>query len=122
MKNAYEEFLRQCDSYVIACGDDENVRSLSTDKELIYYGFNENNEWTIKNEKLDEKFSLINLSLFFSLLITPLIPHILIPLLHISIPQKKKSKNSFTISLLIIYKIYLYMNNVYIYLNRPYYY
>ena len=54
MKNAYEEFLRQCDSYVIACGDDENVRSLSTDKELIYYGFNENNEWTIKNEKLDE--------------------------------------------------------------------
>ena len=44
MKNAYEEFLRQCDSYVIACGDDENVRSLSTDKELIYYGFNENNE------------------------------------------------------------------------------
>ena len=38
---------------------------------------------------------LFALSLFFSLLIIPLIPHILIPLLHISIPQKKKSKNHF---------------------------
>ena len=31
MKNAYEEFLRQCDGSVIACGDDANVRSLNTD-------------------------------------------------------------------------------------------
>lgn len=54
MKNAYEEFLRQCDGSVIACGDDANVRSLNTDKKLIYYGFNDNNEWTCKNVSLTQ--------------------------------------------------------------------
>lgn len=52
MKNAYEEFLRQCDKDVIACGDDVNIRSLNTDKKLIYYGFNDNNEWIAKNVEL----------------------------------------------------------------------
>lgn len=54
MKSAYEEFLTQCDKTVIACGDDENIRSLKTDKKLIYYGFNENNEWTVNNLILNE--------------------------------------------------------------------
>jgi len=54
MKNAYEEFLRQSDKNIIACGDDENVRSLNTDKSLIYYGFNDNNEWTVKNIVLND--------------------------------------------------------------------
>lgn len=57
MKNAYEEFLRQCDKTVIACGDDENIRSLNTDKSLIYYGFNSNNEWIAKNIILNESGS-----------------------------------------------------------------
>ena len=57
MKNAYEEFLRQCDKTIIACGDDENVRSLNTDKNLIYYGFNDNNEWICKNEILNNEGS-----------------------------------------------------------------
>ena len=57
MKNAYEEFLRQCSDTVIACGDDENIRSLNTDKEIIYYGFNENNEWRAANVILDDSGS-----------------------------------------------------------------
>lgn len=57
MKNAYEEFLRQCSDTVIACGDDENIRSLNTDKEIIYYGFNENNEWRATNVILDDSGS-----------------------------------------------------------------
>ena len=57
MKDAYEEFLRQCSGNVIACGDDLNVRSLRTDKKLIYYGFNDNNEWIAKNVVLDSKGS-----------------------------------------------------------------
>jgi len=52
MKSAYEEFLKQCSNNVIACGDDLNVRSLNTDKKLIYYGFNSNNEWTARNVNL----------------------------------------------------------------------
>ena len=54
MKSAYEEFLTQCADFVIACGDDDNIRSLKTDKELIYYGFNDNNEWTARNVVLNE--------------------------------------------------------------------
>ena len=57
MKSTYEEFLRQCEKNVIACGDDENVRSLKTDKNLIFYGFNENNEWTAKNIELTKEGS-----------------------------------------------------------------
>ena len=57
MKDAYEEFLRQCDGNVIACGDDLNVRSLKTDKKLIYYGFNSNNEWRAINVKLTHEGS-----------------------------------------------------------------
>ena len=57
MKDAYEEFLRQCDGNVIACGDDLNVRSLKTDKKLIYYGFNEDNEWIAKNIILNHEGS-----------------------------------------------------------------
>lgn len=53
MKSAYEEFLTHTNGFVIACGDDENIRSLNTDKKLIYYGFNDNNEWTIKNLELN---------------------------------------------------------------------
>ena len=57
MKSAYEAFLKQCSSHVIACGDDENIRSLKTDKKLIYYGFDEKNEWIAKNINLNEKGS-----------------------------------------------------------------
>lgn len=57
MKSAYEEFLRQCDKNIIACGDDINVRSLNTDKKIIYYGFNDNNEWTAKNVELNSNGS-----------------------------------------------------------------
>lgn len=54
MKSAYEEFLIHSSKSIIACGDDENIRSLKTDKKLIYYGFNENNEWRAINVNLDE--------------------------------------------------------------------
>jgi len=57
MKSAYEEFLRQSEKTIIACGDDENIRSLKIDKEIIYYGFNEDNEWTCKNVELNQKGS-----------------------------------------------------------------
>ncbi|HOO68132.1 MAG TPA: UDP-N-acetylmuramate--L-alanine ligase [Bacilli bacterium] len=52
IKSAYEEFLRQCDNYIVACGDDVNIRSLNTNKEIIYYGFNDNNDYIAKNVEL----------------------------------------------------------------------
>lgn len=57
MKNAYEEFLRQCDGLVIACGDDANVRSLKIDKDIIYYGFNKDNDFICKNVVLNQNGS-----------------------------------------------------------------
>lgn len=54
VKNAYEEFLRQCDDKIIACGDDLNIRSINVDKNIIYYGFNLNNEYTARNVVLDQ--------------------------------------------------------------------
>ena len=54
MKSAYEEFITHCSKFIIACGDDINIRSLNTDKNLIYYGFNENNEWKALNVNLNE--------------------------------------------------------------------
>lgn len=57
MKSAYEEFLTHCENRIIACGDDENIRSLKTEKKLIYYGFNDNNDWICKNVILNENGS-----------------------------------------------------------------
>lgn len=54
MKSAYEEFVRQCSGEIIACGDDENIRSLKTDKKFIYYGFNLDNEWTARDVELND--------------------------------------------------------------------
>ena len=61
IKNAYEEFLRQCEGNIIACGDDDNIRSLNVDKKIIYYGFKDNNEWVCKNINLNTSGSSFDL-------------------------------------------------------------
>lgn len=38
----FQKFVNQTKNKVIACGDNENIRKLKSDK-IIYYGFNENN-------------------------------------------------------------------------------
>ena len=61
IKNAYEEFLRQCEGNIIACGDDDNIRSLNVDKKIVYYGFKDNNEWVCKNINLNTSGSSFDL-------------------------------------------------------------
>ena len=39
----FQLFVNQTENKVIACGDNENVRKLKSDK-IVYYGFNENND------------------------------------------------------------------------------
>ena len=60
MKDAYREFLRQTEKSVIACGDDTNIKSLNVDKSIIYYGFDESNDFTAKNVVLNEKGSMFD--------------------------------------------------------------
>lgn len=49
IKEAYSEFANKTKKMVIACGDDENTRDLKINKDIIYYGINDNNDVIAKN-------------------------------------------------------------------------
>ena len=51
VKDAFKSFIDKTSNMVIACGDDENIRSLNINKRVLYYGFNENNDIYMKNIK-----------------------------------------------------------------------
>lgn len=57
MKDAYREFSTHCNKLVIACGDDKNIRDLNIEKEVIYYGLNDDNDVIAKNIELSESGS-----------------------------------------------------------------
>lgn len=39
-------------SLIVACGDDDNIRDIKFDKDVIYYGFDENNDVVARNVSL----------------------------------------------------------------------
>lgn len=45
----FEKFSYQTKDLIIACGDNENIRKINFDKKVIFYGFNENNDYVLKN-------------------------------------------------------------------------
>ncbi len=47
----FEEFVNKSE-IIIACGDDENIRKIKTNKKIYYYGFNDNNDIFAKNVEL----------------------------------------------------------------------
>ena len=49
MINAYQEFCNKTENFIVACGDDLNIRTLTSDKKIYYYGFKENNDLIVKN-------------------------------------------------------------------------
>ncbi len=53
--NAYEEYSNKAKKVVIACGDDLYTRKLKCNKQIVYYGINEDNDVIAKNVKLTEK-------------------------------------------------------------------
>lgn len=52
----FEEFVNKGD-FIVACGDDQNIRKIKTSKKIVYYGFNENNDIYAKNIKLTSEGS-----------------------------------------------------------------
>ena len=52
----FETFANKANT-VIACGDDLNVRKMNINKEIIYYGFNDNNNVVCKNLELNQNGS-----------------------------------------------------------------
>lgn len=53
--DAFNEFVSKARKTVIMCGDDENNRRIKTDKKVLYYGFNEDNDVVVKNITHDEE-------------------------------------------------------------------
>lgn len=49
MIDAYQSFCENTSSFLVVCGDDENVRKLHIDKEVLYYGFHDHNDIIAKN-------------------------------------------------------------------------
>lgn len=49
----FEKFTYQTRDLVIACGDNLNVRKINFDKKVIFYGFNSDNEYIVKNVKVN---------------------------------------------------------------------
>jgi UDP-N-acetylmuramate--alanine ligase len=52
--NTFTTFINKTKDIVIACGDDQNIRKIKTNKEIIFYGFNEDNDVIAKNIKYSE--------------------------------------------------------------------
>ena len=52
----FEEFANKA-HYVIACGDDKNVRKMNLKNDVTYYGFDDYNDVVCKNVTLDENGS-----------------------------------------------------------------
>ncbi len=51
--DAFNEFVNKTKNTVIMCGDDINTRRIKTNKKVLYYGFNDNNDLTLKNIKYE---------------------------------------------------------------------
>ena len=52
--DAYQEFSNKSQKFVLACGDNENTKKLKLNKEIIYYGINEDNDIRATNIKYKE--------------------------------------------------------------------
>ena len=49
VKDAFTSFANSARHYVVACGDDENIRSIKINKPTLFYGFKDNNDVVAKN-------------------------------------------------------------------------
>ena len=52
--NSFTRFLNSSSEYVVVCGDNENIRSILFDKDVIYYGEDESNDYVVKNIDVKE--------------------------------------------------------------------
>ena len=47
--HTFEQFSHQTKDMIVACGDNENIRKINFDKKVIFYGFDDANEYVAKN-------------------------------------------------------------------------
>lgn len=58
---SFSQFANQTDKFVVACGDNENVRKLTTNTKVYYYGFQEDNDVIIRNIELTDMGSIFDI-------------------------------------------------------------
>ena len=63
IRNTFEEFASKTEDFVVACGDNLEVRKINYKEPITFYGFNEDNDVVIKNLKLDSSGSYFELYL-----------------------------------------------------------
>ena len=49
MVSAFQEFVNHTKETIVACGDNENIRKIDFQKKVIFYGFQEENDYYLKN-------------------------------------------------------------------------
>ena len=55
--NTFQEFANKTKNVIIACGDNNYIRQINFEKDVLYYGFDESNDVYAKNVVLTEKGS-----------------------------------------------------------------
>lgn len=61
IRNTFEEFVHQTKKLVVACGDNSETKKINYDKDVLFYGFLEDNDIIIKNMVLSDKGSSFDL-------------------------------------------------------------
>lgn len=63
IRNTFEQFVSKTKNLAVVCGDNEEIRKIDYASNVIFYGFNDNNDVVIKNLKLDSDGSKFDLYL-----------------------------------------------------------
>ena len=61
VKDAFTSFANSTRHYVVACGDDQNIRSLKINKPVMFYGFNESNDVVAKNMVIKDETTTVDI-------------------------------------------------------------
>jgi len=72
--NCFSKFLNSSKEYAVVCGDNENIRSIKFDKDVIYYGENENNDYIVKNIDVKEDGTYFDIYHNNELLVSLMVP------------------------------------------------
>ena len=72
--NSFSKFLNESKEYAVVCGDNENIRSIKFNKDVIYYGENDNNDYIVKNIDVKEDGTHFDIYHEESLLVSLMVP------------------------------------------------
>ena len=72
--NSFSKFLNSSKEYAVVCGDNENIRSIKFEKDVIYYGENDNNDYIVKNIDVKEDGTYFDIYKDNNLLVSLMFP------------------------------------------------